>query len=349
VVRTRSWRVLEVARQLKSRFLRHSRYRPQYPYLNPPDYSRAAFQAEARLASQLYTRMLEAIGRQRLDAFDAHYCHPAWLDAKRRFAESLGRGLRENFLDDPVLRPQMVRRGWTALQAHEKAYLESRPPELGALLRSFTESRVGGPHLECASYRCSSNSIGHLYYLARMLEAFPAVRARSHTVLEIGGGYGNFGRVYLDLLPATAYVIVDFPEFVALQNLFLRLNHVRTVVCRSARHLAPRSGWVHLVPVQMVPMLQSDADMFVSHFALSETPRVFQALIAEKRFFGASWMYMTGQYTGRQPRATWEPHAFLHADVRNQFDSVEIQDFPVAWAYELTAERNETSATGSAV
>lgn len=80
------------------------------------------------------------------------------------------RSLR-NFLDDPVVLPTMVRRGWAEPQKSEQCYLRSR--QLGReVLANFTESRVGEPHLECSRHRCSSNSLGHLYYLVRMLEAF---------------------------------------------------------------------------------------------------------------------------------------------------------------------------------
>lgn len=336
--------VLERARQAKSQVVRHARYRADYAALHPPDYTRAGFRAEARRAVEVYDALTTSIPQETFERFDAEYCHPVWRDAKARFAGSLRRGLPEYFLDDSVLRPQMVTRGWAELQQYEEAYLASRPSDLGALAERFVESRVGEPHLECRRYRCSATSLGHLYYLVRILEAFPDLATGPRTVLELGGGYGNFARVYTSLVPDARYVIVDFPEMIAVQNLFLRLNGIDTDVCATAAGVRPSEGKISLLPVQRVEELPGPVDVFISHFALSETSRGFQQMIAGKRFLESPRLYLTGQYTGLQAGENWEADTWIRESTARLYDEVKIQAFPTSWAYELTARRGYSRA-----
>lgn len=331
--------VLERARQAKSQVVRNARYRTHYAGLHPPDYSRSRFRAEARQAIEVYEALMNSIPRETLERFDAEHCHPVWRDAKARFARSLRRGLPEDFLDDSVLRPQMVTRGWTELQEHVESYLASRPPELAALAERFVDSRVGEPHLECRRYHCSATSLGHLYYLVRILEAFPDLATEPRTVLELGGGYGNFARVYRSLVRNARYVIVDFPEMIAVQNMFLRLNGIETDVCALAADVQPSEGKISLLPVQRVEELPEPVDAFVSHFALSETASGFQQMIAAKRFLDSPRLYLTGQYTGLQPGENWEADTWIRESTARLYDEVKIHDFPVSWAYELSARR----------
>ena len=329
-------RVLEPARKLKNRLGRR-RYRARYADLSPVGYTSAAFRAEARRAAEVYGQLVARIGTDRISRFDAAYSHPVWARGKADFGRSLSRGIPENFLDHPVLRLQMVRRGWGGLQEHERRYLLSRPAELQTLLRRFTESRVGEPFLECSSYPCSATSLGHLYYAARILEAVPRLRGEAHTVVEFGGGYGNFARIYGQVVPTAAHVIVDFPEFLALQMVFLRSNGVDAVISDADQTSAVEPGSVALVPVYLLPEVGVRGTLFVSHFGLSETPRALQELVAERRFLGCEALYLTGQYTGRQPAADWSPHEPLQQEIRECYDEVHIADFPVPWAYEVTA------------
>jgi hypothetical protein len=287
---------------------------------------------------------LEQIGAGRLQAFDAEFCHPTWLEAKRHIGETVSGGLGPAFLDDPVLRPQMVRRGWSDLQSHEERYLLSRDGPLARIPRDFRESRIGSPHLECSRYECSSNSLGHLYYLVRTLERFDELQGTRFTTIEFGGGYGNFARVCRELPDPGPHVILDFPELLAVQSYFLGLNGIETRICTSISDAGLDSQVVYLAPVHLIDEIRPRADLFVSHFGLSEAPRALQALIAERSFFDCRFLYLTGQYGGQQPGERWEPHGPMHSEIREQFGDFQVEDFPVSWGYELSASRERTAS-----
>jgi putative sugar O-methyltransferase len=292
----------------------------------------------------VYTALNESIGAAELARFDELYCHPYWTKQKATFAHTLVKRLPEAFLDDSIVRPNMVRRGWAAPQLEELRYLRSRPPETREWLAGFQESRVGQPFLECEEYSCSTTSLGHLYYLVRILEAFPDLQHRTHTVVELGGGYGNFARLYRLLFPSATYVVFDFPQFVALQELYLTLNDERVEIVADPAQFAAPAAQVQLAPVQVLADAEIKADFFVSHFALSETPRNLQELVAERHFFRAERLYLTGQRTGAQPGHSWSPHEQLHALVGREFEDVTVEDFNVSWAYELVARRATSSS-----
>jgi hypothetical protein len=330
-------------RKLKYGVARRWRYQPQYGRLHPPNYTRALFRAEARTATALYMDLLQAIGTDRIVEFDAEFAHPIWVGAKRQVATSLVRGLPEAFLDHPVLRHQMVRRGWGALQDHEEQYLLSRSSPMHDRLAGFTESRVGLPFLESRAFRCSSNTLGHLYYFARLDEAFPGLTCGCPKIVEFGGGYGNFARVYAELGSSRSYTVIDFPELLALQYLFLRLNGLDPVVQMSGRTPQPHNSVFRLVPVQLLPGIDLHADLFISHFGLSEAPAPLQDMVIDRQFMECESIFLNGQYEGQQPGHDWAPHGPLHDAIQKQFGHTRIDPFPVSWAYEATATRRRPS------
>lgn len=328
----------EALRQKKYALVRRRLYAKLYPSLEPANYTRARFRAEATRSRKEYLAVMASIGADRIREFDEMYCHPYWATQKARFGRTLLRGLPEAFLDDPIIRPNMVRRGWSEPQLHEERYLRSRPPELRKLLMSFRESRVGGPFLECQFMCCSATSLGHLYYIIRIAEAFPEVIEGRPALVEFGGGYGSFARGYRLLMAPGAYAIVDFPEFLVLQQLYLRLNGVECAMVRVPEEFNAKAGLVTLLPVHFLADTEVTGDLFVSHFALSETPTRLQELVARRRFFDCDALYVTGQYSRRQPGHEWAPHEELHQAVEAQYKTVRVEDLLPAWGYELVAQ-----------
>jgi hypothetical protein len=331
--------VLEVLRRMKYALVRRCLYAQSYASLEPAGYTRAEFQAEATRARMEYLALIASIGAEAIRDFDREYCHPYWAAQKARFGRTLIRDLPETFLDDPIIRPNMVRRGWAEAQCHEEAYLRSRPLELRRRIAQFRESRVGGPFLESKFLRCSATSLGHLYYIVRITEAFSQCLAKQHAVIEFGGGYGSFARAYSLLIAPAAYTIVDFPEFLVIQQLYLRMNGVACTIVRAPGVAAESPRTVTLLPVYFLEETEFIGELFVSHFALSETPAALQRLVARRRFFGCDTLYLTGQYSGLQPGHSWAPHRELHDAIEAQYTTMRVQDFLPAWGYELAAQR----------
>jgi len=267
--------------------------------------------------------------------------HPVWQEARPAFVKLIEGGLPRDFLKDPTLANQFCRTGFGSPQQHELAYLRSRSPQLWSLLRQFTESPIGQPTLDCAELQISANSLGMLYYFARIAERLRPAYPRA--ILEFGAGYGCLCRVFWELLPEKpTYVIVDLPEMLALQHVFLQASSPDCrVVAHTAAPLKIVPNAVNLVPVWLAENIPLQPDLFVSTFALSETRQTLQQKIARQRFFDSASVYLVGQEVEAE---LWKSSALdssqdLRQAVRHIFSEAQIQPYHFASAWEMFATR----------
>ena len=267
------------------------------------------------------------------------HLHPLWRDSRPAFAELIRNGLPRDFLCHSEVERQFCRKGFGAPQQHELAYLRSRSPELRDLLSGLAESPIGQPRRECRELDLSANTLGMLYYFARIAERLAL--ADLETIVEFGGGYGCLCRVFLELLPrAPTYVIVDLPEMLALQYVFVKSSSVgRSVVAHASAPVEIAPGAVNLVPVSLAEDLRVEPDLFVSTFALTETPRRLQERVARGRFFDSAALYIVGQEVDAE---LWKGLALDSSSVvreaaEREFDHVQIEPYHYASAWELFA------------
>jgi putative sugar O-methyltransferase len=293
-----------------------------------------AFKRFSREAKDLYA------GWQRdFSPVAEKFLHPVWQKARAAFVSLIQNGVPEDFLKHSEVAQHFCRGGFGEPQQHELNYLRSRPGKLWNLVRRYRESKVGGPAIDCRELQISANSLGMLYYFVRMAEQ---VELRSlRTIAEFGGGYGCLCRVFLELLPQTAtYVIIDLPEMLSLQYVFLKASSPGyKVVPHAAAPLRIEPGAVNLVPVHLANSLQTRLDLFVSTFALSETPAKLQEDVARWGFWGSQSVYLVGQETGTpfwQQAGLDSPQA-LHRAVHDCFSQVRLQPYHFASAWELFA------------
>lgn len=170
--------------------------------------------------------------------------------------------------------------------------------ELAALLQ---EDPVGGPPLRPGhdgGPPTSSNTIHHLHHLRRFeLETGSAIRD-AHVVVEWGGGYGNLAKVARRLHGGRpTYVIVDTPLFTALQWLYLAAVLGEEEVALTGADGEVRPGKVNLVSVGLAGRLDVTADLFISTWALNESPPALQAAVADAAWFSAPHLLM-GMHRG---------------------------------------------------
>jgi hypothetical protein len=103
---------------------------------------------------------------------------------------------------------------------------------------------------------------------------------------------------------------------------------------RSCRARQPRARVARGAP-------RFDPDLFVSTFALSETPRALQEEIARSRFLDSAALYLVGQEIGAP---LWrdlqlDSSSALHDAAARDFVDVEISPYHHASAWELFARR----------
>lgn len=112
----------------------------------------------------------------------------------------------------------------------------------------------GRPSDSYSAYQANSNTVHQTFhlYLWELYTRFSI--AKLGRVVEWGGGYGAMAIVLSNLGFSGEYNIVDFPEFLALQEYYL-----------SHTHPAIES-------VNFGGVFQEPVDLFIANFSLSETP-----------------------------------------------------------------------------
>jgi hypothetical protein len=144
-----------------------------------------------------------------------------WLENRRQLRELAASGDPRRFLEwDVVGRTMFV---------GDATYIPIELRELQASARwqtrwraAIREDSVGLPQ-RCRWRLASSGNLIHHAYTVDQFERATARNLESfEQIIEFGGGYGSFCRLARRLGFGGEYVIVDFPEFCALQRYFLQ-------------------------------------------------------------------------------------------------------------------------------
>jgi hypothetical protein len=230
----------------------------------------------------------------------------------------------------------MYRTGFGPLEEQQLSSICNGPKEIADWCASYDESPVGAPIDDCPQLGTSVASLNKLYYFSRIIADRPALQ----TIVDFGGGYGLMAHILAQLIePMPTLIIVDLPELLALQYIFLRASGIPVAPHTKAGAIAVEEARVNLVPAQNVANAAFECDLFLSTFALSETPRALQRLVADRHFFGAGSLYIVGQHVEAE---LWEQYAFEPMDAvrkaaHEQFSHVSEEPFPVVSAWELRA------------
>lgn len=189
--------------------------------------------------------------------------------------------------------------------------------EMALLLREVPADRLGGvlgedpvgrPVLVSGhdrSYVTSANAVHHLHHLVRFRAATGVDPSSMGTVVEWGGGYGSLARLFRRLHGGTpTYVVIDLPLFACLQWLYLSsvFGPESTAVLKGDTDRIVE-GRFNLVPVGLVAAIDGRADLFVSTWALNESPPVAQRRVLDRSWFGADHLLL-GMHRG-DPLERW--------------------------------------------
>lgn len=310
----------------------------------PKTYGRGEFQRAREEAIEQYRRCRATASEQE------NLTHPVWEKWRQSFRVALEEGLPEAFLNHPVLLHSMVRQGYGQDQLDEENYLRECSPFARRTIDSIRESFAGRPRIDVASRGWSATTLGHAYYLARMIDLLGVgQQTAADVVMEFGGGYGNLCRIFRQSLSNSTYILVDLPEFLALQLMFLRLSlPSETIKFITGDGDALAEGAINLVPVGSWQRVDIKPDLFLSTFALSESPAPVQRAAVERRFFKARAVYLVGQHrtNGLQSDdvwqnldidAPWQDSAVLIDGVRDCYSQVRVNPFHIGDNYEMAA------------
>jgi hypothetical protein len=175
-----------------------------------------------------------------------------WTDQRATLRSLLAQGEkeRERFLHWPLIIGTMFYKP----PPDELDYLKSLPnwPQVRELIR---DPGVGGAELD-PELETNGNIVHHAYSIFRFEQATGRELAGDGTILEIGGGYGNFCRLAFKRGFTGRYVIYDLPEFLELQQWYLG----RTL------------GAAERKKVDFVTALPTGADVIIGLWSISEMP-----------------------------------------------------------------------------
>lgn len=195
-----------------------------------------------------------------------------WTDRRAELRDLLaGGGDRQNFLHwDPI----------ACYMFHipppaELQYLQSLPnwPLIRALLK---DPGVGGAAID-PELRSNGNIIHHAYSIFQFENMVGRQFADMGRILEIGGGYGNFGRMVVKHGFAGRYAIYDLPEFLQLQQWYLG----QTLSADEQKQM------------EFVTALPQNSDAIVGLWSISELPFDLRDRIKalQPKYFFIGWQH----------------------------------------------------------
>jgi putative sugar O-methyltransferase len=201
----------------------------------------------------------------------------------------------------------------TTLFLREFDYIREYNAEYLELMQDPTD--YGSPLVfEVDNNTYNPNDIHHLYHVCRY-ENRVGKPDQKIDILEWGGGYGNMCKVlhtvYQDLIGS--YTIVDLPKFSRLAK-----NYVEeTCVNANVKHLDVTT---------FENEISDKYDMFLSTWALSESPSSWTDYLNEKSFFDASRILVSLHQCG--DHIPFMKESTYLREVLNKYDTVE-QDVSV--------------------
>ena len=213
-----------------------------------------------------------------------------WNHWAREVERSFGDRVPMSFLSNPRLIETMVhyRKGGREAASKRIAVVKSVfGEELSR--RLLRESYIGSPMITDSKWMTSANTAHHAYHLANYRQATGKIFWEVDGIIEWGGGYGNMARITRKMNPNLTYTIIDLPELLALQYVYLYATEGEESVnlMQSGESVALRK--VNFLPSTVVLSRQLDltCDVFMSTWALTESPYNAQEYIASSNFLNA--------------------------------------------------------------
>lgn len=167
-----------------------------------------------------------------------------------------------------------------------------------ALATALAEDPVGAPVLADGTLRTSLQALHHLFHLVRFEQSTGvSIGTLNGPTVEWGAGYGSLARVYRRYHGgAPTQVLIDLPIFSLLQWLFLSsiFGSDQVVLARGPGQPIIE-GLINVVPVGWEDSVDCAPELFISTWALSESPAIAQDAVIEKDWFGARHLLLGHQ------------------------------------------------------
>lgn len=153
------------------------------------------------------------------------------------------------------------------------------------------EDQIGKPQLlPPPNHYTSHNTLHHLYHICFFLNQTKSNFADIPSIVEWGGGYGNFAKLWYRLAdPKPTYTIIDTALFCVIQWLYLSSVLVPTSVhLLSSKTDKIILGKINIVPLALLDNVKISGNLFVSTWGLSESTKQAQDYVVNQQWFSAS-------------------------------------------------------------
>ena len=239
----------------------------------------------------------------RIPRLDSKHLTPFWNETIKKIEGRFIPNIPTTFLQDDIIVNTMVCGTIPVEWETVKKWIGDNG-EYGERLRQLLiEPSFGGiSTTEVDEIKTSGNIIHQAYHMVMwMSKGRTAVLPKR--VVEFGGGFGAFARLYYLMGVSPTYVIVDVPIMSCIQYEYLScvLGLDRVVLNSNGDKI--EEGKINIVPLSIViegRIRDLFCDMFVSNWALSECPKICQEMVSSRGFFGAKNFLMAGQSSSKE-------------------------------------------------
>jgi hypothetical protein len=214
-----------------------------------------------------------------------------WGSWSGKIREAFSISVPLDFLSNPLISLTMtfkrvagVKDTQDRIKILEDMYSEQ---ELSALLK---EDYIGKPVISNSKHKTSANRAHHASHLSFYKKNTRRNFWDTKSIIEFGGGYGNMARIIRRINPKVTYIIIDLPELLALQYIYLAsLESENRINIINDNNINIAQGKINLVSSELVfeKKVKLDAESFISTWALSEAPKFLQHFVVKSNFFGA--------------------------------------------------------------
>lgn len=243
------------------------------------------FAAVSGRYSEICNRLLSNAGK----SHDLSECYDwgAWADA---IEQAFQDGVPLDFLAHPTVSFTMVfarRRGVVLTQRMLNDVIRVFGKEVATTI--VLEDYIGLPTITSSLYMTSANRCHHATHLAIYTQQRNRNFWDCESIIEWGGGYGNMARIIRRMNPSITYTIIDLPELLALQYIYLASIEGEDNVHIVQPGLQLMLGKINLLSSQLAvaKSIDLECDAFISTWAITESPHNAQKFVKGKEFFGA--------------------------------------------------------------
>jgi len=243
-----------------------------------------------------------------------------WQRMREELYQEVLKGDVKNFLSWPVIKKTMFHEPPHAELAYLRAHKEW--PRWKRLLQ---EPMTGNPRPYPWYVRASGNSIHHVYSLVRFCDFAGIDLSAMKTIVEFGGGYGNFCRLAYAAGFTGQYIIFDLPEFSLLQRYYLSSTtshevnlgampwHERSIVLLSSlEELKKQQTYTPVYDLLMALWSLTESPLALRADFLLLTPANNYLIAYQEQFEGIDNAAFTKQFIEQHPSHRFENPVIPH-------------------------------------